>query len=214
MTSGPAYRFRARRLRSSLVAAVLLSVAVLGAACSSAAPSASNNDHATTTQSDSGGHATTSTQSDSGGHVTTSTSQASGRNTTTTQGRAVSFPHTYATTPAPEIKTATVTISGQVCPVPRSTGGAPIDPYNDSGGSIIISDKGVLPYNLLPNIGQPIVWTNLTSSPVRVSLIGYPLTSPTIPPCGTFTHTFTTSYDFSYRTSNGHLGQVNVGAFQ
>jgi hypothetical protein len=137
-------------------------------------------------------------------------SAPSAEHTTTTAGGNT----TNATTVAPQIKTATVTINGHVYPVPREIPQRPIDPYSDSGGQIIISDKGVLPYNLFVDIGVPVVWTNLTAKPVTVKVVGYPVESPPIPPGGTFTHTWTTLYSFSFTTSNGHLGQVNVGAFQ
>jgi hypothetical protein len=120
---------------------------------------------------------------------------------------------TYSTVQAPEIKTATVTINGHVYPVPTENPGRPISAASDTGSQIVITDKGVLPYHLFVNIGQAIVWTNLSSNPVRISLLDYPVKSPLIPPGGTFTHTFTTSYSFIYDTSNGHQGQVDVGAF-
>jgi hypothetical protein len=120
---------------------------------------------------------------------------------------------TYSITPIPEIKTATVTINGHVYPVPTENQGRPISSDTDTGSQIVITDKGVLPYHLFVNIGQAIVWTNLSSKPVRVSFIAYPVTSPLIPTGGTFSHTFTTSYSFAYNTSNGHQGQVDVGAF-
>lgn len=202
-------RCHAPRPRLLVATVVLSAIALFATACGSATPSASGSGdgRSTTTQAHSSGHGTTTTsgsrpRSDSGGGTGISTAPTFPKNTT------------YSTIPAPQITTATVTVNGKVCPVPRETPGSPIDPSNDSGGQIVISSGGLLPFNLLVNIGQPIVWTNLTSSPVVVQFIDDPVTSPPIPPCGTFTYTFNSSYDFSYRTTTRHIGTVAVGAFQ
>jgi hypothetical protein len=106
-----------------------------------------------------------------------------------------------------------VTINGQTYPVPRENPANPIDPVTDTGQQIVISDYGVLPAHLFTKIGVPVVWTNLSLQPVKVTFIGDPVTSGTIPVGGTWSYTFPNGLAVAFQTSSNYLGHIDVGAF-
>ena len=113
----------------------------------------------------------------------------------------------------PQVLTPTTIIGGQSIAVPTQTNGKPIAPYNDTGGQIILTDKGILPFHLFADLGQTITWTNLCTKAVTVTAISKDFTSPTIPPGGTFSWKSDTLISERYRVSNGFQGRIDVGAF-
>ncbi len=121
---------------------------------------------------------------------------------------------TTTSIPPAALKGPTVTIDGKAYPVPTEFGTTPIDPTSDTGQQIIITSKGFLPYHLFADLNTPIVWTNLSSKPVRISFEYSAVRSPEIPPGGTFTYSSKDVYSFVYRSSTGYRGSVDIGAFQ
>ena len=113
----------------------------------------------------------------------------------------------------PQVLTPTTIIGGQSISVPTQTNGKPVAPYNDTGGTIILTDKGILPFHLFADTGQTITWTNLCSTPVTVTALSKDFTSPKIPPGGTFTWKSDTLISERYVVSNGFQGRIDVGAF-
>lgn len=113
----------------------------------------------------------------------------------------------------PQVLTPTTIIDGQTINVPTQTNGKPISPYNDTGGQIILTDKGILPFHLFADLGQTITWTNLCTKSVTVAALSKDFTSPAIPPGGTFTWKSDTLISERYAVSNGFQGRIDVGAF-
>ena len=113
----------------------------------------------------------------------------------------------------PQVLTPTTIINGQSITVPMQTNGKPVAPYNDTGGQIILTDKGILPFHLFADLGQTITWTNLCATPVTVKALSKDFTSPRIPPGGTFTWKSDTLVSERYAVSNGFQGRIDVGAF-
>ncbi len=115
----------------------------------------------------------------------------------------------------PAITTPTVVINGKSFTTPTESPGHAVPPYVGSGGQIIISTKGVLPYHLFAGLGQKITFTNLTPKPVviKTKFHSY-FTTGEIPVGGTFSWSSPTSVSLGYTTSNGFNGVIAVGAFQ
>ena len=135
-------------------------------------------------------------------------SSSSSTPTTTTQ-RATTTTYVLP----PQVLTPTTIIDGQTINVPTQTNGKPIAPYNDTGGQIILTDKGLLPFHLFADLGQTITWTNLCTKSVTVAALSKDFTSPAIPPGGTFTWKSDTLISERYAVSNGFQGRIDVGAF-
>ncbi len=115
----------------------------------------------------------------------------------------------------PAITTPTVVINGKSFTTPTEAPGHAVPPYVGSGGQIIISTKGVLPYHLFAGLGQKITFTNLTPKPVEIKTKFHSyFTTGKIPVGGTFTWSSPTSVSLGYTTSNGFNGVIAVGAFQ
>ena len=113
----------------------------------------------------------------------------------------------------PQVLTPTTIINGQSITVPLQTNGKPVAPYNDTGGQIILTDRGILPFHLFADLGQTVTWTNLCSTAVTVTALSKDFTSPKIPPGGTFTWKSDTLISERYAVSNGFQGRIDVGAF-
>jgi hypothetical protein len=113
----------------------------------------------------------------------------------------------------PAIVARQVTIDGQRYAVPSEDGVHAIDPSVATGGQIIITNKGFLPYHLLVQLKQVVTWTNLSSHPVRVTFLHMPIKSNLIPIGGTFTYSSPTLIDFEYVSSSGYHGVVSIGSF-
>jgi hypothetical protein len=122
---------------------------------------------------------------------------------------------TTTSRPAPEITTPTVTIDGHSYRVPTEFGSTPIVPSVDSGGQIILTDKGFLPHELFAEIGQTITWTNLSSRTVTIAFQHMPgTTRHTLSVGGSFTYSSSTLISFEYASSSGYHGIVHIGQFQ
>ena len=183
------------------VGVVALGAALLAASCSSTTSASS------------------STSSHSGSTASAAAKKGNGQGTSagTAKGSATTSPANVTTTSIyvepPVIATPTTIINGQSYVVPRETPSQPISGYNASGSQIIISPKGILPFNLFAPLGAKVTWTNLTSSPVSLSSYYQNVNSGPIPPGGTFVWTSATQNSIRYHTSNGFVGRVEIGAF-
>ncbi len=113
----------------------------------------------------------------------------------------------------PAIISKTLTIDGHTYQVPSEDGIHAIDPSVDTGGQIILTDKGFLPYRLFVDLKQKITWTNLSSHPVRITFLHLPVKSGMIPVGGTFSWSSPTLINFEYVSSSGFHGIVAIGAF-
>lgn len=130
-------------------------------------------------------------------------------NTTTTQ----TTPSTAASTTTSSIPVTgpslatiaaskTVKIDGKTVKVPTDSG---VSINNDvaDGQDIIISVGGFLPLKLYSTPSESIVWTNLTDQPQQVIFDHFPVTSPVIPPGGTFSWKSAASESISYHSASG-----------
>lgn len=138
-------------------------------------------------------------------------STSSSPNSTTT-----TFPVAYEhQTPAPVIPTTAITIGGVTVTVPREeyNPNRPIQSTQDDGQQIVITDKGVLPQNLLAPTPTTITWTNLSSRPVNIyySKAGTPGYSGFLKPGDHFSLSMVGSGTISYNTTNHFHGNVGVG---
>jgi hypothetical protein len=133
-----------------------------------------------------------------------------------------SSPSTSAAPPAsstttsvltPAILTPTVTIGGHTYQVPTEVPNQSIDPSVASGGQIVLTNRGFLPWRLFAQTSQKITWTNLSSHPVRITILHLGIESSTIPVGGTFTYSSPTLVNFQYVSSSGYHGIVAIGAF-
>jgi hypothetical protein len=113
----------------------------------------------------------------------------------------------------PAILTPTVSIHGHTYQVPTEDGVHAIDPSVATGGQIVLTDKGFLPYRIFVQLKQVITWTNLSSHPVRIMFVHLPVKSGLIPVGGTFTYSSPTLINFEYVSSSGYHGIVAIGAF-
>jgi hypothetical protein len=168
-----------RRRSAVLVLGTCLSlVAVLGACGTSKAANGDGNTTSTTT--------TTQT--------TPSTSAS-----TTTSSIPVTGP-SLATIAASK----TVKIDGKTVKVPTDSGVSVAVNNDDADGQdIAISVAGFLPLKLYSTPSEPIVWTNLTDQPQQVIFDHFPVTSPVIPPGGTFSWKSASSESISYHSASG-----------
>ncbi len=94
--------------------------------------------------------------------------------------------------------------------VPTEIGTTPIAPNIDDGQQIIISAGGLLPARLFSDPKIPVTWTNLTDQTEQVIFEYLPVTSPPIPPGGSFSWTSPSSQSIAYRTASGLHGVDTV----
>jgi hypothetical protein len=177
------------RTRPVLNLSACLAVAILlGACASSPSGSAKPTDKSTTTT-------TTST--------TATTAQSTGPSTAT------SFAHVTGPSLATIDSSKTVTIGGRTVTVPTDSG-KPITLDDGDGQQIIISAAGFLPLKLYSTPSVPIVWTNLTDQDQKVAFDYFSVTSPVIPPGGTFSWKTTDSESIAYHSDSGMRAVVVV----
>lgn len=181
MTSSMSQKFVSITRRRSVVLVLgtcLSLVAVLGACGTSKAANGDGNKQSTTTT------------------TTTQTTQSTAPSTTTS-----SIPVT-----GPSLATIaaskTVKVDGKTVKVPTDSG---VSINNDvaDGQEVIISVGGFLPLRLYSTPSESIVWTNLTDQPQQVIFDHFPVTSPVIPPGGTFSWKSASSESISYHSASG-----------
>jgi hypothetical protein len=157
------------------------------------------------------------------GGNSSATSSSGGKGTTTTRGGGSTQSTPLSTVPDPTKPTlpppalgTTVTVKGRVYQVPTELNGQPISPTISLGTNIVLTKDGFEPYHLNAFTGSTITWTNLSPTPVVISILyaDPKVHSPVIPPGGTWTQTYPTLYDFVYVTNTGFYGRVSVGAYQ
>jgi hypothetical protein len=136
--------------------------------------------------------------------TTTSTTPPSTGASTTTSSFPVTGP-SVATIAASK----TVTIGGKTVKVPTDSG-VPISTSDADGQQIIISVGGFLPQRLYSTPSEQIVWTNLTNQPEQVIFDHFPVTSPVIPPGGTFSWKSAASESISYHSVGGMRAVVVI----
>jgi hypothetical protein len=174
------------RARPVLMVSTCLAVAILLGACgSSPSGSAKPTDKS----------ATTSTTATTAGSTGTSTP--------------TSFAHVTGPSVATIDSSKTVTVGGRTVKVPTDSG-KPITTDVGDGQQIIISAAGFLPQKLYSTPTVPIVWTNLTEQDQQVVFDYFSVTSPVIPPGGTFTWKTAASESIAYRSSSGMRAVVVV----
>jgi hypothetical protein len=113
----------------------------------------------------------------------------------------------------PAILSRNLTINGHTYPVPSEDGVHAIDPSVATGGQIVLTNKGFLPYRLFVQLKQVITWTNLSSHPVRLTFLHLPIKSTMLAVGGTFTYSSPTLINFEYTSSSGYHGIVSIGSF-
>ena len=176
------------RVRPRLVLKVsgCLVVAVMLGACGSS-PSGSGNP--------ANKSSTTST--------TATTAQSTGPSTAT------SFAHVTGPSVATIDSSKTVTVGGKRVKVPTDSG-KPINSVDGDGQQIVISAEGFLPLKLYSTPSVPIVWTNLTDQDQKVAFDYFSVTSPVIPPGGTFSWETKDSESIAYHSDSGMRAVVVV----
>jgi hypothetical protein len=113
----------------------------------------------------------------------------------------------------PALTSKAITIDGHSYAVPSEDGVHAIDPSVATGGQIVLTDKGFLPYRLFVQLKQVVTFTNLSSHPVRITFLHLPVKSGVIPVGGTFTYSSPTLLNFEYVSSSGYHGVMAIGAF-
>lgn len=123
-----------------------------------------------------------------------------------------SAPSTTTTTLANPLTSAYVTIDGRQYPVPTEDGVA-ISNFSNSGQAIVLTSSGFLPHHLFAALSTPVVFSNFTDQAVTLTIEHIPGLKPvTIQPGGTYSWV-PTVLSFSYESSTGYWGLVDVGAF-
>jgi hypothetical protein len=144
-----------------------------------------------------------STSSPTSASTTPMTTATSGTTSTTTKV------HLTGPTVSQIQGSKTVAVGGKTVTVPTD-GNKPVNPSVDDGQQIIISATGFLPAKLYSNPGSAIVWTNLTNQPQQVMFNAFAVTSPVIPPGGTWSWTTQDSESIAYRSASGLTAVVQV----
>jgi hypothetical protein len=103
----------------------------------------------------------------------------------------------------------TVAVGGKTVTVPTD-GGKPIVQGVDDGQQIVISSTGFLPERLYSDPGSAIVWTNLTNQPQQILFDAFSVTSPVIPPGGSWSWKTQDSESIAYRSASGLSAVVTV----
>jgi hypothetical protein len=103
----------------------------------------------------------------------------------------------------------TVDVGGKTVAVPTD-GGKPIVQGVDDGQQIVISATGFLPERLYSDPGSAIVWTNLTNQPQQILFDAFTVTSPVIPPGGSWSWKTQDSESIAYRSASGLAAVVTV----
>jgi len=142
---------------------------------------------------------------------TSSTTSGSTTPTTATSGSTSTTAKVHLTGPTvSQIRASkTVAVGGKTVTVPTD-GNKPVNPSVDDGQQIIISATGFLPAKLYSNPGSAIVWTNLTDQPQQVLFNAFPVTSPVIPPGGSWSWKTGDSESIAYRSASGLTAVVQV----
>ena len=130
----------------------------------------------------------------------------------TPKAKSTTPPTAVTTTTAKAIAAPTVTLNGSSFPVPTETVGTPIQPYADTGQQVVLSPTGFLPRTLYAALHDPVVFTNLTSKVVTLTVENVGLAPVKIQPGGHYAWT-PNVLAFGYKSSTGDAGIVNVGAF-
>lgn len=142
-----------------------------------------------------------------------SSPSASGNSTSSTSTTGPTSQSTAPSTTSPTIpvtgpslatidSSKTVTVAGKTVKVPIDSGRAITQNVAD-GQQIIISASGFLPQKLYSTPSEWIVWTNLTNQSERVMFDYFSVTSPVIPPGGTFRWKSAASESIAYQSSTG-----------
>ena len=84
-----------------------------------------------------------------------------------------------------------------------------IDPNFDVGQTVLITPKVVRPLWLVPLVGKPIVFRNLTNGTVRVVFDHQPIRSGPIAPGGVFRYTPRTPISMTYHVGD-RAGKIQV----
>jgi len=123
-------------------------------------------------------------------------------------------PAATTSTTAPPINAATVTINGQTVAVPREANNLPANGRVATGQNVIWTAQGFLPAWLFAAVGQPIVFTNLSSQPVTIKCVPLDV-SFAVAPGKSYSLTPTAGIDqFQYSADSGHyFGKAQVGIF-
>jgi hypothetical protein len=103
----------------------------------------------------------------------------------------------------------TVAVGGRTVTVPTD-GGKPIVQGVDDGQQIVISATGFLPERLYSDPGSAIIWTNLTNQPQQILFDAFSVTSPVIPPGGSWSWKTQDSESIAYRSASGLSAVVTV----
>ncbi len=120
---------------------------------------------------------------------------------------------TPSTTRPPHKTSSYVTIDNRQVRIPTEIHGQPPDLVagaSQAGQQILITPSGIHPSLLLATQGIPVVWTNLTNRPQRVIFTNTQGQSEIIPPGGTFSIPTPRSESYTFRTSAGLTGVLNV----
>jgi hypothetical protein len=131
----------------------------------------------------------------------------------TKQGTRPTASTTTTSVLTPAILSKTVVLNGHTYAMPSEDGVHAIDPSVATGGQIVLTNKGFLPYRLFVQLKQVVTFTNLSSHPVRITFLHMAVKSGLIPVGGTFTYSSPTLINFAYVSSSGYHGIVAIGAF-
>jgi hypothetical protein len=77
-------------------------------------------------------------------------------------------------------------VVGSSTTVPREVPARPINPVVDAGQEIVITPHGFEPAQLYATDTEPVVWTNLSGAPQKITFLALPVRSGVIPVGGQF----------------------------
>lgn len=137
-------------------------------------------------------------------------SGSSGSTSTTSTSPATAAVHVTGPSVQQILHSTQVVVDGKSVAVPYQIGTRPVSPIYDTGQHVLITVGGLLPKELFSARTYPVVWTNLTDQPQQVVFEHLPVTSPVIPPGGTWTFTSVSAQSISYHTHSGMHGVVQI----
>ena len=99
--------------------------------------------------------------------------------------------------------------------LPTELGRAPVDPVRSMGQNVLLTASGPWPHQLFARSSSPIVFTNLTTVPVTISFVSYPVRPHVVPPDGgTWSWKPSGLISLAYKDSATHsYGNLSVNMF-
>jgi hypothetical protein len=107
-----------------------------------------------------------------------------------------------------------VVVDGKRVILPTELGGAPIDPVRGMGQNVLLTSSGPWPQQLFARSSSPVVFTNVTADPIKITFVSSPVKPFVVPPAGgTGSWKPTGLISMAYKDSRGGSGNLSVDMF-